>query len=277
MILMTLTTIDILFLVLFGFFIISIISFLLIKSAQQKNEKLIDNLSVEFTASDRKSELNVKQNFDKEIPVVEEVKEEVQPEEIIESVEMIEPEYEQIDSQEYEEIEGTNSELEILLNQMGIDLEKHKNDPVGTFEEEQEEKSIISYQELKAIKDSDRVEIDENEEQPISISEVEKKINNVELQEKSPRKEQPVVQTFATSEFISPIYGKIDTANLDYPKIHNFQEDYVSNDDEDISVDDLQNMRQDVRHTFNEKSVLKDSMKSEEFLEALKDFRNNLE
>lgn len=168
-------------------------------------------------------------------------------------------------------------DLEAVLDKMQEDVNKTKVDEVKSFEEEQEEKAIISYQELlKAVKrdvdDVTKVEIP-SEEKPVVVEEEAKvQIMPEEVVEKSVST--PVVETmeeketrkpskFQNSEFISPIYGRVNN-DVKYPKIPAFREKQEPINHED----DL------------EKTIVFDAIKNDdndEFLKALKEFRNNLE
>ena len=169
-------------------------------------------------------------------------------------------------------------DLEAVLDKMQEDVNKTKVDEVKSFEEEQEEKAIISYQELlKAVKkdvdDVTKVEIP-SEEKPVVVEDEEAKVQIMpeEVIEKSVST--PVVETmeeketrkpskFQNSEFISPIYGIVNN-DVKYPKIPAFREKQEPINHED----DL------------EKTIVFDAIKNDdndEFLKALKEFRNNLE
>lgn len=167
-------------------------------------------------------------------------------------------------------------DLEAVLDKMQDDVNKTKVDEVKSFEEEQEEKAIISYQELlKAVKkDVDnvtKVELPKEdpqvalEDEPVQIMPeeiIEKKVDYpaVETIEEKANEKQ---SKFQNSEFISPIYGRVNN-DIKYPKIPAFREQEKSNKHEE----DL------------EKTIVFDAIKdddSDEFLKALKEFRNNLE
>lgn len=169
-------------------------------------------------------------------------------------------------------------DLEAVLDKMQEDVNKTKVDEVKSFEEEQEEKAIISYQELlKAVKrdvdDVTKVEIP-SEEKPVVVEDEEAKVQIMpeEVVEKSVST--PVVETmeeketrkpskFQNSEFISPIYGRVNN-DVKYPKIPAFREKQEPINHED----DL------------EKTIVFDAIKNDDndaFLKALKEFRNNLE
>lgn len=166
-------------------------------------------------------------------------------------------------------------DLEAVLDKMQEDVNKTKVDEVKSFEEEQEEKAIISYQELlKAVKkDVDNVtkvelpktELEvETEEEPVQIlpEETIEKADSAPEVEVMEEKEIKKPSKFQNSEFISPIYGRVNN-DMKYPKIPAFREEEQTNHEEDL-----------------EKTIVFDAIKddnSDEFLKALKEFRNNLE
>lgn len=192
------------------------------------------------------------------------------------------------------------SEIELLLEQMQSDLKKHEKDPIHTFEEEQEEKSIISYQELKAMKEKQdhtkEIEHYEKEQEAYSVTkrpEIDKvvppRIAEEELEaaiEKDVVKPSEITKeknTYSRTEFISPVYGKVESGELDYPKIPNFKEEFqIHHDNKELQFDDVKvnlktNEIPDLEHTFDLGPLSDETKKNDEFLKALKEFRNNLE
>lgn len=143
-------------------------------------------------------------------------------------------------------------ELDIVLAKMKEDLEKKETDVVRTFEQEQEEKSIISYQEL--LKKNQKEEIIETLEidEVLNIEEI---INTNEVSNE-PKK-------FKNSEFISPIYGRVNN-ETEYPKIHLFE-------DHDIKE------KEEIAKQITADKIDHEIEKSEKFLKQLKEFRKNLE
>ena len=180
---------------------------------------------------------------------------------------------------ELEKIEETpqSSELEDILKKMQEDIDLKPEDVVKKFEEEQEEKAIISYQELvdnvksgkiEVIDDDqsdvnfvENLEIDLNEEPIISTIEEESSVTPEMLKEaiqtisESSVKEEP--KKFKNSEFISPIYGVMEN-KLEYPTVKKSE-----------TVLDIMNTKD-----YNE--LTEEIKKQEEFLNVLKTFRNNL-
>ena len=80
---------------------------------------------------------------------------------------------------------------------MEKDLEKEQEGDIETFEREQEEKAIISYQELLKATGKLRELTKENVKEEIQIEDIEKE----ETVKEEPKK-------FKNTEFISPVYGK---------------------------------------------------------------------
>lgn len=179
-----------------------------------------------------------------------------------------------------EENESTN-ELENILKKMQADMEVTPEDVVKQFEEEQEEKAIISYQELVDNVKAGNIQVIDDEEtgtdfvQNLNVSSTDNEpiVSTIENDSESsvtPEmvkeaimsisndsvKEEP--KKFKQSEFISPIYGIIDNTKLEYPKVKKNE-----------NIMDIMNTRD-----YNE--LTEEIKKQEEFLNALKEFRNNL-
>lgn len=147
------------------------------------------------------------------------------------------------------------NELESVLRKMQLDLEKKENEPVKTFEQEQEEKSIISYQELLQ---ANKKTIENKVEEPIK-----------ELEKALEEKSEPENRKFRTSEFISPIYGRVNN-DYTYPIIKSFREtDEVS---EPAIVETF-----DIEPSIDFDKLSTEIKKSEEFLNTLKEFRKKLD
>lgn len=91
---------------------------------------------------------------------------------------------------------------------MQRDIDKKKEDPVMSFEEEQEEKAIISYRELLKTKQKDTEEFVDPLENKIEIIDFPKEPEEVNI----PVKRENVSETtkFTNTEFISPVYGRMN-------------------------------------------------------------------
>ena len=187
-------------------------------------------------------------------------------------------EAERVDA-ELEKIEETpqSNELENILKKMQEDIDLKPEDVVKKFEEEQEEKAIISYQELVDNVKSGKIEVIDDEETNTNFVEnleIEENIEPiVEAVEETPSvtpdmvkeaivnisessiKEEP--KKFKNSEFISPIYGIMEN-NLEYPTVKKSE-----------NILDIMNTKD-----YNE--LTEEIKKQEDFLNALKEFRNNL-
>lgn len=232
------------------------------------------------------------------------------------------------------------SDIESMLEVMKEDLEKQPT--VTEFENEQEEKAIISYQELvDSIKNkSPKVEIVDDELESVvqnQVTEIRENTNE-EIMEKSPLKEenqksdseevlsanniedielidqstklekssneimeqltkmedknieQPIIKEeleekhFKSTDFISPIYGKMND-HLKYPTVPSFEKKEEKSLDYDLYNDDYltdfdfdHNMEVDsLEQTLNMPPISTEIKKNDEFLQALKEFRKNLD
>lgn len=175
-----------------------------------------------------------------------------------------------------------DNELENLIKKMQEEINLKPEDVVKKFEEEQEEKAIISYKELvdnvKAgnieviedeVSDVDfvknlNIDCDELNEPMVEIEDVKEEeivtpemvksaIENISINSVKEEKKK-----FKQSDFISPIYGIMDTTKLEYPTVKKTE-----------NIMDLMNTRD-----YNE--LTEEIKRQEEFLQALKEFRNNL-
>ena len=198
----------------------------------------------------------------------------------------------------------SNSEkmnLEEMLTIMQNDLEKKNEDKIQKFEKDQEENAIISYKELvKAAEEkrSTTENFEKEQEQNAIISlkelngpkldleepEVNTKDNTIDFltgKEKraiakieSPREMKD--KKFKSTEFISPIFGKMNE-HLEYPKVRSF------NKNDDLSLNSY--FGEDVSKYYENKNhsnvmasadLSEQLKKNDEFLKALKEFRSNL-
>lgn len=149
----------------------------------------------------------------------------------------------------------SKSNLEDLLGKMQQDLENKNTDFIKSFEDEQEEKSIISYQELLAAnKKTNNTPIENENIETVEINENEKKFKN--------------------SDFISPIYGRVNK-EVNYPKIPSFKQKTKEDIKEEIVI--LDEETKNVSKQISVERIEKEIKRSEQFLQALKDFRKNLE
>lgn len=175
-------------------------------------------------------------------------------------------------------VEKSKIEIDSVLEQMRSNLMNQEQDQVRTFEEEQEEKSIISYQELLRI----------NNKIPNEEIKIEKK-----EEEKVPYTPSEAVSKFRNSEFISPIYGRVDN-DMEYPTIPKIRRAKLGEDEE---IDDLEPeieviIEEDIKpevkvreleptdeleKTIDTSKLKEEMLKNEKFLNALREFRKNLE
>lgn len=208
--------------------IILIISFL---TLLKKKYELVDSTYMETTDyHDNVSKLN---NLINEEEKVEEIKVEIPVEEPMETV-----------------VEDNKLNLEDMLSKMEETLNE-KDKAIANFEQEQEEKAIISYEELKkAVSQNNNTnvtKVETLEKNPIKVSK-EDTIKPIDDN-----------KNFKNTDFISPIYGKMDN-NYEYPTI--------SNVEENVNVEKAEKDVVFAKHSKDNNEV---------FLDSLKQFRRNLE
>lgn len=283
MVLFAISDTELIFIILIGLVLVTLAGMGFLHYAKKKVEAEIDEIETE-----KKEE--------KTIPLTQEVTEEV---DTIPEIEHL-VENSTVEKVEDNKTKESISEIELLLEQMQSDLKKHEKDPIHTFEEEQEEKSIISYQELKAMKEKQdhtkEIEHYEQEQEAYSVTkrpEIDKVVSPriteerfepaIEKEEVKPKEITKEKNTYSRTEFISPVYGKVESGELDYPKIPNFKEEFqLHHDDKELQFDDVKvNLKTDqvpdLEHTFDLGPLSDETKKNDEFLKALKEFRNNLE
>ena len=159
-------------------------------------------------------------------------------------------------------------DLESVLEKMQEEASKPK-DEIMTFEEEQEEKAIISYQELlnavkKNVNEVTKVEIkeikEEKQEEPkVEMNVLEPVVLKTEKEIQPTLEEENKSNKFQNSEFISPIFGRVGN-DVEYPKIKSFEE-----------------KEEDLEKTIVLPKTNGNVDSNDEFLRILKEFRNNLE
>lgn len=201
--------------------------------------------------------------------------------------------------------------IEEVLQKMQKDLEASPEEVISSFEQDQEDKSIISYQELlktmkKEIPKEELLEIPETptnidvidiEDEPDEIEvrqveptedfkeEVKKELiepkavkTETKVEEAKPLKDSYQKKEFKNTDIISPIFGKMERVKEEYPKVSLF------NRTEKLE-ELLEEAEQPIRKTRSEKHLeetldveplAEEMRKNDEFLKSLKDFRSNL-
>lgn len=272
-----------------------------------------------------------------------------------------EKEISKIEKEEVESMEDVNKpklEIDKVLEKMQKDLETTPEDAVASFEKEQEEKSIISYQELvdslkkpepspvdvaqsftkdlkeslydsieeekKSIKEEQKVvhanddfeEIDfskehwhkgnyleekekktavkaidtfdfivddPKEEAEIDVIDIEEETMQIprealEVHQNEKREESiPKKKKFQNTDFISPIYGKLDEREMDYPTVPPFSRTDTLEELLEKPRMRRSKMEDSFSDTLDVSPLHSEIEKNDEFLQNLKDFRGNLE
>lgn len=177
--------------------------------------------------------------------------------------------------------ENTPNELEALLQKMQEDIDVKPIDVVKNFEEEQEENAIISYQELVDNVKSGKIEIVDDDkgdvnyvenlvetdepimaiaDEPVEVTEEKVTPQMVKEAIESISNDRVVeeVKKFKNSEVISPVFGRMDESEIEYPTIKKT----------DVTLD--------LFNTKDYNELTEEIKRQEEFLNALKEFRKNL-
>ena len=173
----------------------------------------------------------------------------------------------------------SNNELNEIIQKMQEEIDLKPEDVVKKFEEEQEEKAIISYKELVDNVKAGNIEVVEDEQSDIdfvknlNIDELDEPILEIEDQEDcsvTPEMVKSAIENisinsvkeerkkFKNSKIISPIFGIMENAKFEYPTVKRNE-----------NIMDLMSTRD-----YNE--LTEEIKRQEEFLQALKEFRNNL-
>lgn len=176
-------------------------------------------------------------------------------------------------------------DLDDMLAKMQKSLDSKQEEVVENFEAEQEEKAIISYQELlDSMKNNNlEEEIKQHElqqEKTASSLATNKVTEFLEREEPKIKKIESFVEKkdkkFKNTDFISPIFGKQD-AKIEYPTIKLFDTGkHIQKEQEDLisEIDEIKNESVKKEKVLNVSSEV--DAKNDEFLRALKEFRSNL-
>lgn len=199
---------------------------------------------------------------------IDEILSELEEEPIKEEIKIEEKEKEEKQDLKLEE---NKREVEEMLMKMQKDLEATPEDVVTNFENEQEENSIISYQELlKSVKEKKESEIKVTpvkiEEDKIEIKEFDNEDTvRIETIKESDKK-------FKNTDFISPIFGKQDN-KIKYPTVPKLKREEK---EETISLFDSLDIDYEEK-IVDTKKLEAEIKKNDDFLKALKEFRKNLD
>lgn len=168
-------------------------------------------------------------------------------------------------------------ELEEILEKMQRDVEMQPEDVVRKFEEEQEQKAIISYQELVDSVNNNKIDVVDDEEGDMDyVAALEKQLNpkeekckhnynnsdyanksHLDVIDQMEMEDEP--KRFKNSEVLSPVFGRMQP-EFEYKKINSF-----SNTNNKVEVEQVSGP-----------STADDVKNNEDFLKALIEFRNNL-
>lgn len=194
-------------------------------------------------------------------------------------------EVEIVEQQEDEKTTAATLKIENLLDQMKVDLEAQKQEAIDHFENQQEENSIISYQELKKLAQDRGLVIDDEEAPLVTTSEllnrrpevststsVKEEVKEVLMRPKEPHHhEPPHHREYKRTQFISPVYGLMDNESHPIKPVPPKPHADVSNYHEE-----LPHHREVHKPKINVQALEDENRHLDEFLQSLKEFRNNL-
>lgn len=172
--------------------------------------------------------------------------------------------------------------LEEMLGQMQSDLDK-KHNIIDEYEKAQDENAIISIKELEQRADNNIEEYEKEQEEESVISVKDLNLKGLEkLEQEEEEMKRPLRKAissinhderkkFKSTDFISPIFGKMEQ-KPEYPKVKAY------NKEADLSINEYfgEDVEKDFNETINTKPLNNEMEKNIEFLNALKEFRNNL-
>ena len=196
------------------------------------------------------------------------------------------------------EKENAKLELEKIMKQMTADMENREPINITSYEQDQEEKAIISYEELvkaakRTVESADIIDnesedkenylntvrnslVFEGKDDENIINKVESEVNDayiqtaLELDIKEDAK-------FKNTEFISPIFGKISN-EISYPKIEEFESNKpFSKLSETFSEISAVNDYELIKESFTLEQLDNEIKRNTDFLNTLKEFRKNLQ
>lgn len=317
-ILMAITIVVILFIV--------IVTVIMVLKEKKKDQKEINDLLTDLR-KDRKEK---------------EVIEELEKEEMLQTNSLEAQNLESIEEKQYlkeeekleENLKDQSSSLEKktdiaeMLEVMQEDLDKKPS--VMEFEAEQEEKAIISYQELvdsiqnkspkvevvddeldykaqknlkQEVEEVINPQVEDQELQQPSLQFIEQRKKDTELppvekvkdlsstieqdtnlsMEINEENKKDSIKHFKSTDFISPVYGKMND-HLEYPTVpsfdkkkHEYLDDYPNDFDMDYLDFPDQMEINSLEQTLKMPPISTEIKKNDEFLQALKDFRKNLD
>ena len=129
-----------------------------------------------------------------------------------------------------------------------------------TIEQKEPEIEIPKFENNSTISDSKKIVL------PNDIIQTIDKIDNETNTEKT-KEENTQHKKFVTTDFISPVFGRME-AQLDYPKVPNFKE---------LMTKQQKTNEYNLETTLNLEPLTEQIKKDDAFLNALKEFRKNLE
>lgn len=185
------------------------------------------------------------------------------------------------------EEEFENSDIENILEELKNASAPTPSEALKKFEEEQEEQAIISYQQLVDSVKNNKINIKDDEEEYayddlMTTEDVLAKIEmlNEEIDEepiKTTTKYEKKDYSYKPNEFISPVFGRMDSSNVLYRQGLEYTDKKPREKIRNINTEtEVLTSSYDTKPIREEKNYSNKKIEAEEFLKNLKDFRNKL-
>jgi hypothetical protein len=187
-----------------------------------------------------------------------------------------------------------NSSVEAIIDNLKEAKERRTSEDLKRFEDEQEEQAIISYQQLvetvrgNEAKVENKKDTEEVKEEPVveETAKLMEKIENLEMEideEPVVNKDEKVDYSYKPNEFISPVFGRMDSSNVHYREGLSYTDKIKKEEKVEEYLDEQEDYYQELnddtprRTRSNYDSISRTTrLDSEEFLKNLKEFRRNL-
>ena len=180
-----------------------------------------------------------------------------------------------------EKVSQNQLDLATMLEQMQKDLEAEPEDIINHFEQDQEEQSIISYQELvntlkEGKKNNTVEEIVKEENKGVvktkrgEVTKVEIPVIDLEEEPKKTKEKQQEKTKFKKTDIISPIFGKIEKTSNEEKR--QMAKEHI----EELLEEEDKDYKQVLEATMDLSPLKEEIKRNDEFLASLKEFRRNL-
>lgn len=186
-------------------------------------------------------------------------------------------------------------QIETLLSQMQGDLEAEQQEKIGKYEYQQEEDSVISYQELKQRSEQNVQTIDPEEIPLVTTTELLNKRKKIvepissvkpvsfkeDIKEKMVKPAVEDKRGYQKSQFISPVYGVVEEKKSyvpNQPEVSRIEprRPIVEEVPKENTLKQVYQTNTTAKHGIDIGALDEENRHLDEFLQSLKEFRRNL-